>query len=119
MSKSVTEWDGAAVRTWLESRIVAAKADQVTAERFGRARQDDCDMAAAEEMVCTLLRGKAAVNAQAEFAGELKALLDRDEFVWRGVYDDRRFDRHARSVIRKVLKMTRANQGFGNVTHYQ
>jgi hypothetical protein len=121
MSKPETspEWDGATVRTWLESRIVAARADQVTAERNGRSDQDDCDKATAEEMVCTLLKGKPATNVQSAFADELKALLDRDDYVWRGVYDDRRFDRHVRTYIRKLMKMTKANTGFGNTTHYQ
>lgn len=117
--KPVMEWDGAAVRTWLESRIVAARADQVVAERYGRERQDDCDMAAAEEMVCTLLKNKEALNAQGAFAEELKTLLGRDDYMWRGVYDDRRFDRHVRSTIRKLLKMTKTNGGFGNVARYQ
>jgi hypothetical protein len=117
--KSVTEWNGKAVRVWLESRIVAARADQVTAERYGRERQDDCDMAAAEEMICTLLKDKDAVNSQQALAGELKLLLERDHYLWRGVYDDRRFDRHARSVVRKLAKMTKSNEGFGNLTRYQ
>jgi hypothetical protein len=119
VSKPVMEWDGAAVRAWLESRIVAARADQVAAERYGRERQDDCDMAAAEEMVCTLLKGKEAVNDQGAFTDALKALLDRDDYLWRGVYDDRRFDRHVRSTIRKLMKMTKANDGFGNLARYQ
>ena len=29
------EWDGAAVRAWLDSRVAAARADQVAAERHG------------------------------------------------------------------------------------
>lgn len=119
MSKDMKEWNGAAVRAWLESRVTAARADQVAAERYGRERQDDCDMAAAEEMVCTLLRGKAAVDIQTAFADELKALLERDDYIWRGVYDDRRFDRHVRSIVRKLMKMTRTNTGFENVTRYQ
>ena len=73
--KPMTEWDSAAVRAWLAGRIAAARADQVAAERYGRARQDDCDIAAAEEMVCTLLKGSDAANAQQSFADELKALL--------------------------------------------
>ncbi len=119
VSKTIKEWDGAAVRTWLESRVVAARADQVAAERYGRERQDDCDMAAAEEMVCTLLKGEDAVNSQLAFAGELKALLDRDDYIWRGVYDDRRFDRHVRSAIRKLMKMAMTNTGFENIARYQ
>lgn len=119
VTKKTEDWDGAAVRTWLESRIVAARADQVAAERYGRERQDDCDMAAAEEMICTAVKGMEAVNTQQAFTNELKRLLDREDFIWRGVYDDRRFDRHARSVIRKLLKMTKANAGFENLKRYQ
>jgi hypothetical protein len=119
MPDTVPEWDGAMVRRWLESRIVAARADQVAAERAGRGEQDDCDKATAEEMVCTLLKGKAALNTQSALADELKALLDRDDYVWRGVYDDRRFDRHVRTYIRKLMKMTKANTGFGNTSRYQ
>ena len=119
VTKLVVEWDSAAIRTWLESRIVAARADQVVAERYGRERHDDCDMAAAEEMVCTLLKGSDAVNAQRTFVDELKTLLDRDDYVWRGVYDDRRFDRHVRAYLRRLSKMAKANDGFGNVKRYQ
>lgn len=113
------EWDGAAVRTWLGSRIVAARADQVAAERYGRERRDDCDMAAAEEMICAMLKGSNAVNAQGTFVEQLKALLERDDYVWRGVYDDRRFDRHVRTYIRKLSRMAKANDGFANVKRYQ
>lgn len=117
MEDSVSKpWDSTAVRIWLESRVASARADQVVAEKGGRKRQDDCDLAAAEEMVCTLLRGKEAERA---FVGELKALLDRDEYVWRGVYDDRRFDRHMRTYVRKLLKMAKASEGFGNLKRYQ
>jgi len=116
---SAKPWDGATVRTWLESRIAAARADQVAAERYGRERQDDCDKANAEEMICGLLKGKAATDGQKDFAAELKSLLDRDHYVGRGVYDDDRFDRHVRTYIRKLIRMTRDNAGFENVRRYQ
>lgn len=119
MAEPSKEWDGATVRKWLESRIVAARADQVAAERYGRGQQDDCDKASAEEMVCTLLQRQEATNNQSGFSDALKGLLDRDDYVWRGVYDDARFDRHVKTYIRKLLKMTKANAGFGNITHYQ
>jgi hypothetical protein len=112
-------WDGATVRTWLDKRIAAARADQVTAERAGRGSQDDCDKAAAEEMVCAALRGRDAADTQAAFADALKQLLGREDYVWRGVYDDRRFDRHVRSYIRKLLRMTRENSGFHQTRHFQ
>ena len=119
MAEASKEWDGEAVRTWLQSRIVAARADQVTAEKYGRERQDDCDKATAEEMVCTLLKAKKAVDVQSAFADELKSLLDKDDYVWRGVYNDTRFDRHVRTYIRKLAKMTKTNAGFENVKHFQ
>ena len=119
MTEAAKQWDGAAVGTWLEKRIAAARADQVAAERGGYRQQDDCDKAAAEEMVCAFLTGKGAAGTQATFAGELKALLDRDQYVWRGVYDDSRFDRHVRTYIRKLLKMARDNAGFEHTRRYQ
>ena len=119
MNKVVMEWNGVAARAWLEGRAAHARADQVVADRRGRAGHDDCDAAAAEEMVCTLmLRGDAAGGQQA-LVDALKGLLERDEFVWRGVYDDRRFDRHVRGYVRKLIKMARANEGWGNLRRYQ
>lgn len=103
----------------MESRIVSARADQAAAERSGRGGQDDCDKASAEEMICTLLKGNAAADAQVPFAEALKELLARDEYIWRGVYDDTRFERHVRTYIRKVMKMTKANIGFDNLARYQ
>jgi len=119
VTEASKQWDGATVRLWLDKRIAAARADQVAAERGGRGEQDDCDKAAAEEMVCTLLKGQAAAESQAAFAEALKSLLDRDDYVWRGVYDDGRFDRHVRTYIRKLLKMTRDNAGFEHIRRYQ
>lgn len=119
MTEAARQWDGAVVRTWLEKRIAAARADQIAAERGGRGQQDDCDKAAAEEMVCTFLKGNAATDGQSAFAAALKALLERDDYVWRGVYDDGRFDRHVRSYIRKLQKMARDNTGFERTGRYQ
>lgn len=117
-AKAVTEWDGAMVRKWLESRVVASRSDQVVSQRAGWSQQDDCDKATAEEMVCTLLLGKTSTDQKA-FAEGLRALLDHDEYVWRGVYDDTRFDRHVRSYLRKLVKMTKTNDGFGKTGRYQ
>ncbi len=119
MSEPPKAWDGAAVRLWLESRIAAARADQVAAERYGRERQDDCDKAAAEEMVCAAMKNEQATADQAQFGQALKAMLDRDDYVWRGVYNDDRFDRHVRSYIRKLAKMAKTNEGFQNLKRYQ
>lgn len=113
------EWNGATVRTWLESRIAAARADQVVAEKGGRDRQDDCDKASAEELVCSFFRNKEAPNDQKAFAEELRGLLDRDTYIWRGVYDDDRFDRHVRSYIRKLIRMAKTNEGFEKTLRYQ
>lgn len=112
-------WDGVAVRTWLESRVAAARFDQVAAERGGRERQDDCDKASAEEMVCSLLKPAAATDTADSLLGELRTLLERDGYIWRGVYDDTRFDRHVRSYIKKLIKMAKTNDGFGRTAHYQ
>ena len=119
MTEPSKPWNGATVRAWLESRVVAARADQVAAERHGWERRDDCDKANAEEMVCALFTGKAAIDVQADFATELKNLLDRDGYVCRGVYDDTRFERHVRAYIRKLIKMTKDNAGFDNLRRYQ
>ncbi|WP_375272711.1 hypothetical protein [Sphingomonas sp.] len=119
MTKQATAWNEADVRTWLTSRIAAARADQVAAERHGRDRQDDCDLAAAEEMVCASLCTNAATSSQATFTAALDALLERDEYIWRGVYDDRRFDRHVRTAIRKIRKMAKTNTGFDRLLRYQ
>ena len=118
-SETAKPWDSATVGTWLEKRIAAARADQVAAERGGRGEQDDCDKATAEEMVCTLLKDQRAAESQDAFAGMLKGLLERDDYIWRGVYDDRRFDRHVRTYIRKLLKMAKDNAGFDRTGRYQ
>lgn len=117
MAEAPLEWNAAVVRTWLQSRIAAARSDQVRAERGGYQLQDDCDKAAAEEMVCTLVAKSA--DTQSAFADALRALLDRDDFIWRGVYNDAKFDRHVRGYLRKLTKMAKLNTGFGNTTHYQ
>lgn len=117
--ESAKQWDGMVVRTWLECRISAARADQVAAERGGRSEQDDCDKAAAEEMVCAALSRGATADSQRAFADALDALLDRDDYIWRGVYDDRRFDRHVRTYIRKLRKMARDYAGFEQRGRYQ
>jgi hypothetical protein len=119
VTEAAKQWDGAIVRTWLERRIAAARADQVAAERGGRSQQDDCDKAAAEEMVCASLVRGPAPDSQSVFADALKDMLARDDFIWRGVYDDSRFDRHVRTYIRKLQKMTRDHAGFEQTRRYQ
>ena len=119
MSETAKPWDGAIVRTWLDRRIAAARADQVAAERGGYAERDDCDKAAAEEMVCAALKGTDAAATQAAFTAELKSLLDRDQYIWRGIYDDARFERHVRAYARKLQKMARDNAGFDRTSRFQ
>jgi hypothetical protein len=119
VEKIVKDWNGDVVRKWLESRVAAARSDQVVAERGGRALQDDCDKATAEEMVCSLMSRKGIADSHAAFAGALAALLERDEYIWRGVYDDTKFDRHVRAYTKKLVKMGKTNTGFENVSHYQ
>ena len=105
VEKLTREWNGTIVRQWLLSRIVAARSDQVVAEKGGRDRQDDCDKASAEEMVCTTLKAKKSVDDQQMFLNDLVSLLDRGEYIWAGVYNDTRFDRHVRSYLTKLRKM--------------
>lgn len=112
-------WDGEQVRTWLECRINASGLDQVAAERRGYEAQDDYDKAAAEEWVCRNLTSVAEKNDQAAFADRLKQLLGQDEYRITGIYDDRRFERHVRANLRKISKMTKANEGFENRLRYQ
>ena len=118
-AKVSTEWSGAMVCAWLEGRVVASRSDQVAAQRAGWSEQDRCDKSTAEEMVCTLLLGKNSTGDQKAFADDLRVLLDRDGYIWRGVYDDTRFDRHVRSYLRKLIKMTKANDGFERTGRYQ
>ncbi|QAY78405.1 hypothetical protein [Sphingosinicella sp. BN140058] len=114
-----SEWNDETVRTWLQSRIASARADQVAAERGGRERQDECDKAAAEEMVCTHVRDERSTGSQAAFMEALRALLDKDDYIWSGVYNDTRFDRHVRTYIRKLIRMAKTNEGFDNLKRYQ
>jgi hypothetical protein len=113
------DWDGDAVRKWLDARGIAARSEQVVADRGGRELQDDCDKASAEEMVCALMSRKGVADSQAAFGAALAALLERDEYIWRGVYNDTRFAGTCFPYIRKLVKMAKTNTGFENVAHYQ
>ena len=112
-------WDGAAVRTWLASRMEAARLDQIVADKQGYSAQDDYDKAAAEEWACRSLRAAAGKHDQAAFADRLKHLLGQDEYQATGIYDDRRFERYVRAQLRKITKMAKANAGFENTLRYQ
>lgn len=119
MSNLSGTWDSAQVCKWLESRIEAARLDQAMADKRGYEAQDDYDKAAAEEWVCRALRIGGDTQDQAAFAAHLKRLLGQDEYQVTGIYDDRRFERHVRANLRKLTKMTKANEGFANTLRYQ
>jgi len=119
MTDDARTWDGERVRTWLESRCNAARLEQASADRRGYAAEDDYDKAAAEEWACRRLQAAAHADDQAAFAQHIKTLLALDEYPVTGVHDDRRFDRNVRATLRKIAKMTKANDGFANTLRYQ
>ena len=119
MTGASTEWNADLVRTWLASRLKAARLDQAAADRQGYEARDDYGKAAAEEWVCRTLSSAGLAKDQATFAGQLKELLVRDDYTTAGIYDDRRFDRHVRENLRKIARMTKANDGFANTLRYQ
>lgn len=116
---TATTWDGAAVERWLDRRIDAARLDQAAADRRGYEAQDDYDKAAAEEWACRALRTGGKAADRTAFAAQLKALRAQEDYVTTGIYDDRRFERNVRATLRKIAKMTKANEGFANVLRYQ
>lgn len=119
MSGSLDAWDGELVRKWLESRSKAAKLEQAAADKRGYEARDDYDKAAAEEWVCRTLKTAGQTDDKAVFAAQLKELLARDEYRITGIHDDRRFDRYVRANLRKLARMTKANDGFANTLRYQ
>jgi uncharacterized protein YciI len=119
MAGPAKPWDGERVRQWLDARIAAAALDQAAADKRGYTAQDDYDLAAAEEWVCRHLKAVAAQDDQAALAERIKHLLAQDEYRVAGVNDDRRFERHVRAQLRKIAKMTKANEGFENRLRYQ
>jgi hypothetical protein len=119
MNDSPTAWDGALVRTWLERRQKAARLEQAAADRRGYEAQDDYDKAAAEEWACRAAAEGSDADDRTAFAARIKALLARDDYPVTGIYDDVRFERHVRAHLRKIAKMTKANDGFANTLRYQ
>jgi len=119
MSAASKPWNSELVRKWLESRFQAARLEQAAADKRGYEAQDDYDKAAAEEWVCRTLKTAGRTDDQAAFADHLKELLGQDEYRITGIYDDRRFERHVRANLRKLAKMTKANDGFANTLRYQ
>lgn len=118
MSNPPKAWNAALVRTWLDRRAAAARLDQAAADRRGYAAQDDYDMAAAEEWVCNALKGDWA-EEQAVFAARLKQLIGADDYRATGIYDDVRFERHVRGHLRRIARMTKANDGFEKTLRYR
>jgi hypothetical protein len=112
-------WDGVQVSKWLERRSEAAKLDQAAADRRGYDAREDYDKAAAEEWVCRALKATDCTTEQAAFAKRLKELLDQDDYHVTGIYDDVRFERHVRGHLRKLIKMTKTNEGFEKTLRYQ
>lgn len=119
MSDPVKPWDGEKVRTWLERRFAAARLDQAAADRRGYEAQDDYDKAAAEEWVSRALQAAECTNDQAAFAKRLKDLIAQEDYPATGIYDDIRFQRHVRGQLRKLAKMTKANEGFEKTLRWQ
>ena len=119
MSDPSTPWDGELVRKWLESRLAAAGLEQAAADKRGYEAQEDYDKAAAEEWVCRELRASDHANEQTAFAERVKELIQREDYSATGINDDARFERHVRAQLRKLAKMTKANEGFDKMLRYQ
>jgi hypothetical protein len=119
MSSPPKAWDGVRVRKWLERRLEASKLDQAAADRRGYEARDDYDKAAAEEWVCRALKAADCTNEQAAFGERLKELIGQDDYQATGNYDDTRFERHVRGQLRKLARMTKANEGFEKTLRYQ
>ena len=119
MSNPLKAWDGEQVRKWLERRREASKLDQAVADRRGYEARDEYDKAAAEEWVCRELMAGAYTQEQATFAKRLRELIGQEDYPTTGIHDDARFERHVRGQLRKVAKMTKANEGFEKMLRYQ
>lgn len=119
MTNPAKPWDGEQVRNWLERRLEVSRLDQAAADRRGYEARDDFDKAAAEEWVCRALKAADCTNDQAALTGRLKQLIAQDDYPVTGIYDDARFERYVRSHLRRLAKMTRANEGFEKTLRYQ
>lgn len=112
-------WDAARVRTWLERRQAAARLDQASADRRGYGAEDDYDKAAAEAWMCSALLTGDDLDDQKAFAARIKTLITQEEYRATGVNDDAKFERHVRSHLRRVAKMTKTNEGFEKTLRFQ
>jgi hypothetical protein len=119
MTNPLKPWDAALVRKWLERRCEASRLDQAAADRRGYEARDDFDKAVAEEWVCRALSSADCTNDQAALVTRLKALIGQDEYPATGVHNDIRFERHVRTYLRKLVKMTKVNEGFEKTFRHQ
>lgn len=119
MTSPMKSWDGALVRKWLERRFEVSQLDQAAADRRGYEARDDYDKAAAEQWACRVLKNADCTDDQAMFAKRLKELVGQDEYPATSIYDDVRFERHVRTYLRKLAKMTKANEGFEKMLRHQ
>lgn len=119
VTSSSKPWDGEKVRTWLDRRLAASKLDQAAAGRRGYEAQEDFDKAAAEDWVCRALKEADCTNDQAALAKRLKELIGQDEYFVTSIHDDARFERYVRGYLRRLAKMTKANEGFEKTLRYQ
>ncbi len=119
MTDSVKPWDPALVRRWLDRRHAAARLDQAAADRQGDDALEDHDKAAGEEWVCRTLKDDDSTADQTAFAARLKHLIAQDDYPATGLNDEDRFERHVRTYLRKVAKMTKANEGFEKTLRHQ
>jgi hypothetical protein len=119
MSVPLKAWDGELVRKWLARRLETSKLDQAVADKRGYEARDEYDKAAAEEWVCRELMARDHSQEQATFAKRLKELIGQEDYSITGINDDARFERHVRGQLRRVAKMTKANEGFEKMLRYQ
>jgi hypothetical protein len=119
MAGSSTAWDGELVCRWLDSRLQASRLDQASADKRGYEAQDDYDKAAAEEWVCRTIRAAGRTQDQAVVTEYLRELLAQDEYRVTGIQSDQRFERYVRANLKKLAKMTKADEGFANTLRYQ
>jgi hypothetical protein len=119
MTNTPKAWDGELVRKWLARRFEVSQLDQAAADRRGYEAGDDYDKAAAEEWACRALKDAACTDDQTAFAARIKELIAQDDYRTASTYDDARFERNVRSYLRKLAKMTKANEGFEKTLRYQ
>ena len=119
MTGDAKPWDKDLVRAWLERRFEIARLDQAAADKRGYEARDDYDKAAGQEWVYRTLKTAGCADDQTAFAQRLKELIGRDDYPVTGIHDDRRFARYVRETLRKLAKMTKANEGFANMSRYQ